>query len=270
MTRNGKPTRRRSCLGRRIAAQSTIRLRRAACPRAARADLRDRRRPRCDCVPAGRPANRRRTTRPRAGWRRPGSRSRSTRPAISSAPARHRARPSPRFGRDPTWTRCPRAASSTARSASSPASRRSSGSAAAPHAGVVFRDEERGCVGSSAFVAGRCPARSSRRTSSKGRFLARRDSPLGVATGIVGYVRGEATVVGRAAHAGSTPMDIRDDALCRAAELVLGIRDAALGIEGAVATVGRLEVEPGGVNVVPARSRSRSMPARRTPCGSRH
>jgi N-carbamoyl-L-amino-acid hydrolase len=48
-------------------------------------------------------------------------------------------------------------------------------------------------------------------------------------------------------------MDVRDDALCRAAELVLGIREAALGIDGAVATVGRLEVEPGGINVVPGK-----------------
>ena len=119
---------------------------------------------------------------------------------------------------------------------------------------VAFRDEERGCVGSSAFVAaGSLPGAFVEAHVEQGPVLARRDSPLGVATGIVGYVRGEATVVGRAAHAGSTPMDIRDDALCRAAELVLGIRDAALGIEGAVATVGRLEVEPGGINVVPAK-----------------
>ena len=38
-----------------------------------------------------------------------------------------------------------------------------------------------------------------------------------------------------------------------AAEFVLSVRDAAASIEGAVATVGRLEVEPGAANVIPAR-----------------
>jgi len=46
-------------------------------------------------------------------------------------------------------------------------------------------------------------------------------------------------------------MDARDDALVAAAELVLLVRAAAR--DGAVATVGRLEVEPGAANVVPAR-----------------
>ena len=58
---------------------------------------------------------------------------------------------------------------------------------------------------------------------------------------------------GEACRAGTTPMDARDDVLCRAAELVLHVRDAARGITGAVATMGRLEVEPGAANVVPGR-----------------
>jgi acetylornithine deacetylase/succinyl-diaminopimelate desuccinylase-like protein len=48
-------------------------------------------------------------------------------------------------------------------------------------------------------------------------------------------------------------MDAREDALVKAAEFVLGIREAATGIQGAVATVGRLEVEPGAANVIPGR-----------------
>jgi acetylornithine deacetylase/succinyl-diaminopimelate desuccinylase-like protein len=118
---------------------------------------------------------------------------------------------------------------------------------------VAFRDEERGCVGSGALVArgGPLPGAFVEVHIEQAPALERAGLPLAVATGIVGYVRGEVTVTGRAAHAGSTPMDARDDALCRAAELVLQIRDVALGIDGAVATVGRLEVEPGGINVVP-------------------
>jgi allantoate deiminase len=77
--------------------------------------------------------------------------------------------------------------------------------------------------------------------------------PLGVVTGIAGMARGEATFQGSAAHAGTTPMDARADALCAAAEFVVALRDAAAGIEGAVATVGRLVVEPGASNVIPGR-----------------
>ena len=47
----------------------------------------------------------------------------------------------------------------------------------------------------------------------------------------------------------------RSDALVAAAEAVLRIRDAARAIPGAVATVGQLDVEPGGSNVIPGRVR---------------
>jgi acetylornithine deacetylase/succinyl-diaminopimelate desuccinylase-like protein len=50
-------------------------------------------------------------------------------------------------------------------------------------------------------------------------------------------------------------MEGRSDALVAAAEEILRIRDVARSIDGAVATVGTLEVEPGGVNVVPGRVR---------------
>jgi acetylornithine deacetylase/succinyl-diaminopimelate desuccinylase-like protein len=50
-------------------------------------------------------------------------------------------------------------------------------------------------------------------------------------------------------------MDARDDALAKAAEFVLRARDAARAIDGTVATVGRIEVEPGAANVIPGRAR---------------
>jgi acetylornithine deacetylase/succinyl-diaminopimelate desuccinylase-like protein len=68
---------------------------------------------------------------------------------------------------------------------------------------------------------------------------------------IVGYTRREVVFAGAVGHAGTTPMAARDDALSKAAEFVLQVRDAAAAIDGAVATVGRLEVEPGAPNVVP-------------------
>jgi N-carbamoyl-L-amino-acid hydrolase len=48
-------------------------------------------------------------------------------------------------------------------------------------------------------------------------------------------------------------MSARDDALCKAAAFVLRVHDAAAARDGAVATVGRLTVEPGAANVIPER-----------------
>ncbi len=116
---------------------------------------------------------------------------------------------------------------------------------------VVFRDEERGCAGSRG-----CTARPDAYVElhiEQGPTLLRADVPLGVVTAIVGYVRGRRTFSGTPGHAGTTPMDGRDDALVAAAEFVLQAREVARGIEGAVATVGQLSVEPGGTNVIPGR-----------------
>jgi allantoate deiminase len=89
----------------------------------------------------------------------------------------------------------------------------------------------------------------------QGPVLERAGAPLGVVTAIAAMTRGAVELRGRAGHAGTTPMDVREDALCAAAELVLRARDAARSIPGAVATIGRLEVEPGAANVIPERVR---------------
>lgn len=121
---------------------------------------------------------------------------------------------------------------------------------------VVFRDEERGCFGSRAFVErGPLPGRFVEVHVEQGPVLERAGAALGVVTGIVGYTRREVVFEGAAGHAGTTPMAARDDALAKAAEFVVRVRDAAAAIEGAVATVGSLEVEPGAANVIPGRVR---------------
>jgi allantoate deiminase len=78
-------------------------------------------------------------------------------------------------------------------------------------------------------------------------------TPLAVATGIVAMARGEVVFTGRPGHAGTTPMAGREDALVEAAEFALRLREAAVAMDGAVATVGRVTVEPGASNVIPAR-----------------
>jgi acetylornithine deacetylase/succinyl-diaminopimelate desuccinylase-like protein len=121
---------------------------------------------------------------------------------------------------------------------------------------VAFRDEERGCAGS----RGRCdgtqlPGTYVELHHEQGPRLALADAPLGIVTGIVGYKRGVKEIDGLAGHAGTTPMAGREDALVAAAEEILRIRGVARAIDDAVATVGQIEVEPGGVNVIPGRVR---------------
>jgi acetylornithine deacetylase/succinyl-diaminopimelate desuccinylase-like protein len=117
---------------------------------------------------------------------------------------------------------------------------------------VAFRGEEVGCLGSRARCEGEgLPDVFVELHVEQGPRLADAGAPLGVATSIVGYARRELRFEGHAGHAGTTPMAGRRDALVPAAEFVLRARDAALAIDGAVATVGTLAVEPGGVNVIP-------------------
>ena len=122
---------------------------------------------------------------------------------------------------------------------------------------VAFRGEEVGCIGSRALCAAGTglPRAFLELHVEQGPVLADAGAPLGVVTSIVGYARGELVFEGRAGHAGTTPMAARDDALVSAAERILEIRDAAWGVEGAVATVGELELEPGASNVIPSRAR---------------
>jgi allantoate deiminase len=70
---------------------------------------------------------------------------------------------------------------------------------------------------------------------------------LGVVTGIAGQTRVNLEFTGRAGHAGTTPMTLRRDALCAAAEFILAVENVGL-----TATVGRIEAQPGASNVIPA------------------
>jgi N-carbamoyl-L-amino-acid hydrolase len=76
--------------------------------------------------------------------------------------------------------------------------------------------------------------------------------PVGVVEGIVGITWCEVEVVGHASHAGTTPMTLRRDAVVAAAQLVGRVRQLALDAgPSALATVGRVRVEPNVVNVIP-------------------
>jgi hydantoinase/carbamoylase family amidase len=121
---------------------------------------------------------------------------------------------------------------------------------------VVFRDEETGCHGSRWRVRhASLPGSFVELHVEQGPRLERAGAPLGVVTNIAGIVRCSRNFEGRADHAGTSPMDVRTDALVAAAEYVMRVRDVAGRIDGAVATVGQLRVEPGAANVVPAHVR---------------
>ncbi|MDO7905584.1 Zn-dependent hydrolase [Paenibacillus sp. JX-17] len=82
--------------------------------------------------------------------------------------------------------------------------------------------------------------------------LERTSSQIGVVTAIVGQKRWEVLLSGKASHAGTTPMLWRKDALAGAAEMILSAEAlAACEVEGLVATVGHLQIEPSTSNVVP-------------------
>jgi beta-ureidopropionase / N-carbamoyl-L-amino-acid hydrolase len=85
----------------------------------------------------------------------------------------------------------------------------------------------------------------------QGPVLESLDLPLGVVLGTFGVERHQVTFRGQAAHAGSTPMDKRRDALAGAARLELEIREIAKRTgDGAVCTMGGVVTKPGIVTSV--------------------
>jgi len=85
----------------------------------------------------------------------------------------------------------------------------------------------------------------------QGAVLETRDIPIGIVEGIVGIKRWQVTVTGFANHAGTTPMDQRQDALLAAARFIDAANRIVRETQGRqVATVGTLAAEPGAPNVI--------------------
>ena len=74
---------------------------------------------------------------------------------------------------------------------------------------------------------------------------------VGVVTAVTARLTLDVVVRGRTQHAGTTPMEARQDAAVAAARMVLAVRDLAEAGAVRVATAGRVEVSPGVRNVVP-------------------
>ena len=88
----------------------------------------------------------------------------------------------------------------------------------------------------------------------QGGVLETEKTDIGVVEGIVGINVWDVTVLGFANHAGTTPMNQRKDALLAAAKLVESVNHIARSIPGRqVATVGKIQAEPGAPNVIPGK-----------------
>jgi len=85
----------------------------------------------------------------------------------------------------------------------------------------------------------------------QGPVLEKAGLPLAAVEAIAGQSRVTVVFVGSANHVGTTPMDLRRDALAAAAEWIIAVETFARAADGCVATVGRLQVLPGASNVVP-------------------
>ena len=86
----------------------------------------------------------------------------------------------------------------------------------------------------------------------QGAVLETSNVPLAVVTAIVGTAHLEVSVTGRPDHAGTTPMELRHDALVGAAAMIQAVESIARSLgKPAVATVGKIRAEPDQINVVP-------------------
>ena len=88
----------------------------------------------------------------------------------------------------------------------------------------------------------------------QGRILDSEKVDIGVVEGIVGISWWDVAVEGSANHAGTTPMNLRNDALLSAAELVIAVNRVVNSVPGSqVGTVGKIRAEPGVPNVIPGK-----------------
>jgi allantoate deiminase len=85
----------------------------------------------------------------------------------------------------------------------------------------------------------------------QGPVLENRNLALGIVEGLAGQSRSHIVFRGNAGHAGTTPMNMRRDALAAAAEWMTRVEAIVSRFDSAVATVGQIEAEPGAVNVIP-------------------
>jgi allantoate deiminase len=87
----------------------------------------------------------------------------------------------------------------------------------------------------------------------QGKILENQNLSVGVVTGIAGPLWLRFILEGEAGHAGTTPMNIRHDALAAAAQIMQVIEAESAKTGSTVGTIGQLQLFPGGINIIPGR-----------------
>lgn len=156
---------------------------------------------------------------------------------------------------------------------------------------IIFANEEGGTIGSMAMAGGLTPAGLQQKSQSgltmaegiraiggnpdniqacvrkkgdlrawlelhieQGGILEREHVQIGVVEGIVGIVHWEVTVEGFANHAGTTPMNMRQDALLASARFIIAVNDVITAVPGnQVGTIGKMAITPNAYNVIPGK-----------------
>lgn len=85
----------------------------------------------------------------------------------------------------------------------------------------------------------------------QGKVLESKNLPVGIVTGIYSSLWMGFTIKGAADHAGGTPMNLRKDALVAASKVIQYVNERAVSTGTGVGTVGRINVLPGGINIIP-------------------
>jgi allantoate deiminase len=102
-----------------------------------------------------------------------------------------------------------------------------------------------------ASMKGRAPLGYLEAHIEQGPVLDQMNLSVAVVTAITGQSRLRLVFTGKAGHAGTTPMNLRHDAFCGAAEFALAVERFARRTSGLVATVGQILAEPNVSNVIP-------------------
>ncbi|MEJ0055221.1 MAG: Zn-dependent hydrolase [Bacteroidota bacterium] len=78
---------------------------------------------------------------------------------------------------------------------------------------------------------------------------------IGIVEGIVGIDSWRVVVEGKANHAGTTPMNLRQDALLAASKFVIAVNESVKSVPGTqVGTIGTIKINPGASNVIPGKA----------------
>lgn len=86
----------------------------------------------------------------------------------------------------------------------------------------------------------------------QGPILENKNLAVAAVTALTGIERHRLWVTGKAGHAGTTPMEVRQDALVAAAQMVVVVDKHLQATPDLVGVIGKLEVRPNAVNVIPA------------------